>query len=185
MDRTDAGAGEHGADGLGHHGHVDQHPVALADAEILEHRGKRAHLFQHLRISEGALGAGDRAVVDQRRLVATAGCHMAVKGVVADIADGIREPAAIDAGLGIEHLLRRLGPLQGLRRRAPESGRIRTPAGIGFSVSARSDLGHGRLPFDPLVGDGYCRSPIHDASSHKCVRPWSGKNVSQPDHLVQ
>ena len=40
MDRADAGAGEHRDRRLGHHRHVDQHAVALDDAEPRQHAGE-------------------------------------------------------------------------------------------------------------------------------------------------
>ncbi len=55
VDRADAGAGEHGEDGLRDHRHVDDDAVALADAELHQHGGQRRHLLQHLRVGVGRL----------------------------------------------------------------------------------------------------------------------------------
>ena len=44
MDRAEPDGGEHGEDGFGNHGHVDQHAVALAHAKALQHGGHRVAL---------------------------------------------------------------------------------------------------------------------------------------------
>ncbi len=44
VDRTNPGAGQHGDDRLGHHGHVDEHPVATAHPQPLEDAGEEGHL---------------------------------------------------------------------------------------------------------------------------------------------
>ena len=102
MDRAEARAGEHGDDRLGDHRHVDDDAVALGDAVVGEHGGEGRHVVEQFAIADRALGAGDRAVVDDRGLVAAAALDMAVEGVVAGVAGRAGEPAAIDALLGIE-----------------------------------------------------------------------------------
>ena len=44
MDGAEPRAGEHGDHRLRHHRHVDDDAVALADALVLQHGGKRRHL---------------------------------------------------------------------------------------------------------------------------------------------
>ena len=48
MDGTDAHGGEHGKNGLRDHGHVDEHPVAPANAQALQYRGEPVHLCMQL-----------------------------------------------------------------------------------------------------------------------------------------
>ena len=70
VDRADAGAGQHGDGGLGDHRHVEDDPVALSDAHLLQDGAERRRLVQQLAVGERALRARDRAVVDDRRLLA-------------------------------------------------------------------------------------------------------------------
>jgi hypothetical protein len=49
MHRADARARQHGDDRLRHHRHVDDDAVALADAEVAQHRGAGLNLVQQLR----------------------------------------------------------------------------------------------------------------------------------------
>ena len=56
----ETGTGIHGDQGLGHHGHVDHHPVALLHAQVSQGPGEARHLVTHLREGEGALAVGDR-----------------------------------------------------------------------------------------------------------------------------
>ena len=89
MDGADAGAGEHRHRRLGHHRHVDQHPVALADAEPGKNAGEPRHLVAQFAVGEMRGLAGDRAVLDQRYALATPGVDMPVERVPAGV-----EPAA-------------------------------------------------------------------------------------------
>src|SRR3972149_654165 len=68
-------------------------------------------LRQQAAISEALHLVGDRGIVDQRRLVIAPGQHVAVERVVAGVAAAAREPAAIDAGVLVEDLLRLLVPV--------------------------------------------------------------------------
>ena len=142
VDRADPRAGQHGEQRLRHHRHVKNDAVALADAEILQHGGERLHLGEQFRIGERALGMGDGRIVDQRRLAAAATQHVAVERVVAGVADGAGEPAAVDAALGIEHGLRRLDPVDVSRGFAPEALRIAQPTRINLVIAARAGV-HG------------------------------------------
>ena len=70
--RADAGAGEHRHRGLGDHRHVDVDPVALLDAEALEHVGEPLHLVEQLGVGDRARVAG-LALPVERDLVAASG----------------------------------------------------------------------------------------------------------------
>ena len=50
--RADAGTGEHAEQRLRNHRHVEDHPIALADAEIGEDRGQRRHRAEEFRIGD-------------------------------------------------------------------------------------------------------------------------------------
>src|SRR5262249_52572188 len=92
-----------------------------------------------------ALGAGDRRIVDDRRLVGAAVLDVAVDRVVAGVADAVREPAAVDAGRRIEDLFRALDPVDRVRRLSPEAHRILQRAPVGLVVAAGARL-NGVLP---------------------------------------
>ena len=147
MHRADAGAGEHGEGGFRYHRHVEDDAVALGHAEILQDRREGPDLVQHLRVAVDRLAAGDRAVMDQRRLLTAPVPHMAVERVEAGVAGRVREPAAIGALTGVEDALRRRDPVDRLRGFSPEALGIGLPARISLLVTAR--LGH-RTPSPAL-----------------------------------
>src|SRR5262245_5549679 len=70
---------------------------------------------------------------------------MAIDRVPAGVADGIREPAAVDAGVRIENPLRRLVPVDIARGARPEALGIAPPARILVMVVAGAGI-HGLLP---------------------------------------
>src|SRR6201999_3326440 len=76
------------------------------------------------------------------RLVVAPRQHVSVQRVEAGVADAAGEPAAVDAGVGVEHLLRRRVPIDVLRRLAPEAFRVALPAGVDLMVAARAGV-HG------------------------------------------
>src|SRR5262249_5469740 len=101
-------------------------------------------------IGDRALLPGERRIVDDRRLLAASGEDVAVDRVPAGVADAVREPAPVHAGLGIEHLLGRLDPVDLGRRFAPESLRVALPARIDLVVAARSRI-HGAAPLSGVL----------------------------------
>ena len=147
MNRADARAGEHRDERLRHHRHVEDDAVAAHDAEIGEHAGERLHFIEELRIGEPALLSRHRRIVDDGRLGAAAAQDMAIDGVEAGVADGADVPAAIDAGRGIEHLLRLLVPVDGLGRLAPERDGITQRALINVVITGRAGARRRALSF--------------------------------------
>ena len=100
MHRADAGAGEHGDGGLGHHRQVDEDAVARLDAVALEDIGEPADFVMKLFVGEGAFfarlaGGGGLALPDQRGLVGAGGAQVPVEAVVADIELAADEPLGI------------------------------------------------------------------------------------------
>src|SRR5262249_8816527 len=126
--------------------HVEDDAVAFADAEIvMQDSGKRLGLGLQRGVGEGLLLAGDRRVVDEGGLGTAAGFDVSIDRIVAGVTDAIRKPAAIDAGLGVEHRLRLLNPVNGLRRFTPKAIRIALPARIDLVITARPGV-HGVSP---------------------------------------
>ncbi len=136
MHRPDAGAGEHGDQRLGDHGHVDQHPIPGLHAEIANDRRERLDLAFKFRVGELADGAGHGAVVDDGEALAMACRHMPVDGVMAGVAHAIRIPTAVDARASVEHGRGRPEPVDGTRRLSPKADRIAFPARVDFGVTA-------------------------------------------------
>ena len=135
VDGADAGAGQQRDDGLGDHGQVDGHAVALGHAEGLEGVGGLLDLLGQLRIRVGAGVAGLALEVDGHP-VAVAGLDVAVQRVVGGVDFAVLEPGGE----------RRVGPVKGLRERlapgqqlagllGPEGGAV----GVGGVVFAGLD----------------------------------------------
>src|ERR1700690_2145594 len=91
-------------------------------------------------ISDGPLHAGERRIVNDRGLFAAPGIDMAVDRVEAGVADPVRKPAAVDAGVRIEHGLRLLEPVDVGRRLAPKTERIALPARVDLVIAARTGV---------------------------------------------
>src|SRR5581483_12400438 len=93
---------EHRDHGFGHHRHVENDAVAFGNPEIAQHAGEHLRLGQKAVIADRALRRGERGVIDDRRLLAPPAIDMAVYRIKTGVADAIREPASINARLGIE-----------------------------------------------------------------------------------
>ena len=145
MHRADPRAGQHGDHRFRHHRHVEDDAVALLDAEIAQDGGQYLSLDLQAVIGDGALLAGEREIVDDCGLIATAPHDVAIDRVPAGVADAADEPAAVDAGAGIEHLLRRLDPVDGARGLGPETLRVTLPARVDLVVAAGAGI-HGAAP---------------------------------------
>src|SRR5207249_2653876 len=76
----------------GDHGHVDDDPVAPADALADQYPSEASHLSQEFAIRERPDGSRDRAVVDERRLVGPAVRDVPIEGVVTGVDHAPREP---------------------------------------------------------------------------------------------
>ncbi len=92
MDRTDAGAGQHGVGRLGDHRQVQADPVALLYPARLEHIGQAADVFVQLTIGDGLAVGGIVTFPDDGCLV-TAGGEVAIDAVVGDVELTTAEPA--------------------------------------------------------------------------------------------
>ncbi len=84
MDRTDAGAGQHGIGGFGDHRHVDGDAVTLLDAAVAHDVGHAADLVVKLAVGDLLRFRRVVAFPDDGDLVATL-FKMPVNAVVADI----------------------------------------------------------------------------------------------------
>ena len=121
MHRAQPRAGQHRHHRFGDHRHVDDDAVALADALRRDRAGELRHVIAQLAIGEALLRAGDRRIVDQRRLLGAAALDVAVERVVAGIELAAGEPA-IERRLGASSTLsQRLRPVDRLGLLGPES----------------------------------------------------------------
>jgi hypothetical protein len=124
VDGADAGAGQHGNDGLGDHRQVEEHRVGLRHSERTEGPGEQGHPFGQLPVGVARHRAGHRAVVDERRLLAPPGLDVVVEAVVTGVETAARKPAIQRCVGGVEHAVPALVPLDGVRRLPPETFRI-------------------------------------------------------------
>ncbi|GAP38382.1 hypothetical protein ISF6_4840 [Piscinibacter sakaiensis] len=128
VDRADARAREHRERGLGDHRHVDQHPVALAHAQLQQRRGHALHLVVQLGKGVDALGTGlggdrdDRGLVRPRR-------EVTVDRVVAEVGLAADEPAREGRAAVVADALEGPVPVDQRGLLAPEPVRVvdRTP----------------------------------------------------------
>ena len=140
--RPEARACEHRDDRLGHHGHVDDDPVAAPDPEPREGTGAARGRIPELGVGEAHLAAGHRAVVDDGRLLAAARLDVQVDRVVAGVDLGTREPPIERRSAIVEHPIPAAVPRDGLGRIAPE------PFGVaeGTLEYGVESAAHGRSP---------------------------------------
>jgi hypothetical protein len=136
VDRADARAREHRDHGLGHHRHVDDHPVALLDALAPEHAGAERHRVAELAIGIRLDRAGHGAVVDEGFLLAAAPVHMNVHRVVAGVERTADEPPIERLSRVVEDAVPALVPEDLLGGRGPERDRVLHRALVGLVVDA-------------------------------------------------
>ena len=119
VDGTDAHRGEHRENRLGDHRHVDQHAVALAHSQALQHGRHALHFGVQLGVGVGLLLAGLGRDVDQRRLLGAI-LQVPVNGVVAEIGFAADEPLGKGRLAVFEYLAEGLVPIDQLGLLAPE-----------------------------------------------------------------
>ncbi|HVH12879.1 MAG TPA: acetyl-coenzyme A synthetase N-terminal domain-containing protein, partial [Longimicrobium sp.] len=108
--RADAGARQHGDGGLGDHGEVDGHAVALPHAQLAQRVRRPGDLAVEFGVGVRAPVAG-LALPQQGRLPAEAALHVPVQAVVR----GVQRPPGEPPGVGripLQHALPRREPVQ-------------------------------------------------------------------------
>ena len=132
---TDARAGQHRLQRLGHHRHIDNHTVALGHP--LRHQ--RARQLGHARLQFGISGrrfaARDGAVIDDCRLITAPVLHVAVHCVVAAVDHPVREPLIKVVAAVIEGLCGFDLPVDGLGLFHPPAFGVVFPGLINLCVS--------------------------------------------------
>jgi hypothetical protein len=144
MDGAQARAGQHRHHGLGDHRHVDDDAVPALDALAAERAGEARHLVAQLAVGDPANLAGQRAVPDQRRLLAAALLDVQVDRVEARVQLSAAEPAVEGRVRSVEDLVPRLRPVDVLRHLAPEALGIVERAAVLLLVA-----GHGETSSRP------------------------------------
>ena len=124
MDCAQTGTREHRDSRLGDHGHINDHAIAFSDAQAGQRSGKYGYLVAQFAISKGFNRVGDRAIVDQRGLIATALFNVQVEGVVTRVYLAAGEPAIKRRAAVVEYLFPPLVPVDCFRCLAPETDRI-------------------------------------------------------------
>ena len=133
---AEARAGEHRHDGFRHHRHVDDHPVALADAEAGEPAGHPGYPVGQFRVGELRDLAGRRRVVDEGDGVAPSGRDVAVECKPRGVELAAPEPAPRAVVVPVQDRAGELEPVDGPRLLAPEVLRRiqRTPVLLGVPL---------------------------------------------------
>ncbi|MGY4341080.1 hypothetical protein ACVWW3_005986 [Bradyrhizobium sp. LM2.9] len=119
-----------------YHRHIEDDAIALGHTKIPHDGGERLHLVQELGVSEPGDRVGQRRIMDQRDLAGAAARDMAVERIVAGVNQAAAEPAAVDALRSIEDRLRRLDPVDLLRRLGPKALRVGQRACIDVVIAA-------------------------------------------------
>ena len=102
---------KHCNDGLGNHGHVDDHPITFRDAEQRESTGALRNAYSEFAECEGLDRLRYRTVINQRYPVAVAICDVPVDGVIARIDFRAGEPSVERLIRVVEDLLPLLVPM--------------------------------------------------------------------------
>ncbi len=137
MYRADARCRQHGDRRLRDHRHIDDDPVALADAKLAIDRRHRLHVREQRGIGDLLNPVGDGAVVDESRLLTASRLHVAIETIVAGVGNAIDEPMSIGPAFRLENPLGLLEPVDRLSGIGPEAVRIGFPCGIHFGIAAR------------------------------------------------
>src|SRR5438128_484105 len=101
----------HCNDGLGNHGHVDDHAITFRDAEQRESTGALRNAYSEFAECEGLDRLRYRTVINQRYPVAVAICDVPVDGVIARIDFRAGEPSVERLIRVVEDLLPLLVPM--------------------------------------------------------------------------
>ena len=142
---AEAGAGEHRRDRLGHHRHVDDDPVALADPGLGQQAGEAGHLVEHGRVAVALLLTDHGGVVDDGILVAPTGEDVPVERVVAGVHHRAGEPAVEGGVRVVERDGRSDVPVDRGGRLEPESLAVGLAAQERLVIRARAGLRRGSL----------------------------------------
>ncbi len=123
VDGADAGAGEHGNGKFRDHRKVDDDPVALLDALLLEDVGELGDFLPQLAIGDRAGGVGGVALEVVGDLVGVRAFEVAIEAVVGNVQLAAFEPTDLCVGeVMVLHAIPLLEPVQSLLRLlSPES----------------------------------------------------------------
>ena len=105
-----ARAGQHGEHRFGDHRHVNQHAVALAHTQRVQHACRAIHFLVKLAVGVGFFDAGFGRNVDQRFLIAARG-EMTINRVVTQVGFATHEPSGEWRTAEIANLGVRLVPI--------------------------------------------------------------------------
>ena len=155
MHGADAGAGEHGDQGLRHHRHVDNDPVTLGDPVADQRPGEAGDQILKLAVGDRPRAACHRTVVDDRGLGAAPRRDMPVYGIEAGVEPAAPEPAVERRTRIVEHPFPGAIPVQRRCSLTPERGRIGKAPLVDGAIDA-----HGHATSPTVVG-------LHDRQGSK------------------
>ena len=157
VDGSEARAGKHRDDRLGHHRHVDDDAVALVDPEAGEGAGETRHLVEQLGVAQGAFGARDGRVVVQRGLLTPSCRDVPVEGVEADVELRVGKPP-VEGRVGVvKDPPRRGHPVDALGSRPPEPLGVAQARVVDALVCRRGAVAHGlTVPLPSPTHQSHC-----------------------------
>ena len=139
MNRPDSCTREHGHHRLRNHRHVDDNPVARAHPQIPQHSRETRGCLEQIVVRPSFAGAGNGAVVDDRRPRTVPGRNVTVDRVDARVQPAVWKPSVERRRRLIQDLRGLDIPLDRARCFAPE------PLGIVQAAAIRLGVGaHGR-----------------------------------------
>ena len=120
VDSAQAGTGEHGDNGLGHHRHIHDDPISFTDTACRQNPCKGRDSITQFRKRKSLSGLCHRGVINKRRAVAVALINMQVQRVVAGVEFAAGKPSVI-RGIGIvQHPIPSASPVNVCCRFRPE-----------------------------------------------------------------
>ncbi|MNN55275.1 hypothetical protein D3C81_1701430 [compost metagenome] len=121
MHGANARTREHGHGRLGHHRHVDDHPITLLHPQRAQQPGKARHFVAQFQEGEALLGRRDRRVVDERGLRPSALLDLMIEREITAVEAAINEPLVSAIVVGDQACGRLAVPGQRLGLLGPES----------------------------------------------------------------
>ena len=124
MNGTNAGAGQNGDNRFRNHRHVNDDAITFGDALCSKTTGKSSGQVAQFTIAVGSHSAGDRAVIDEGRLIRPSVVDMAVQCVVAGVQFSPGKPPVDRCSIVIKHPVPGLVPMDICGDFAPELLRV-------------------------------------------------------------
>jgi hypothetical protein len=121
---ADAGTGQHGYQGLGHHWHVDDYAIATAYIISYKYAGKPGCLFEQFGVRYSPTSTRDGTVVDNRSLITAAMFHVQIDCVITGVNLATGVPSIVRCVRVVQDTIPPLVPMNVFSRPCPEFHRV-------------------------------------------------------------